>query len=84
MPFNHVVYLHNANFCARYVMNSLWNTLFRPWSDEISVISQEKQNRLRARYNAKSGTSRYHPAHDATASGLQSQETEVTATLFTG
>lgn len=31
-----------ANFCARYVMNSLWNTVFRPWSDEISVISQEK------------------------------------------
>lgn len=36
------IYTMTANFCARYVMNSLWNTLFRPWSDEISMISQEK------------------------------------------
>lgn len=36
------IYTVIANFCARYVMDSLWDTLFRPWSDEISVISQEK------------------------------------------
>lgn len=36
------IYTMTANFCASYVRDSLWNTMFRPWADEISVISQEK------------------------------------------
>lgn len=35
------IYTVTANFCARYVMDSLWDTLFRPWSDEISVIHRK-------------------------------------------